>query len=167
MKARATRGAFESYVVERGDTLASVARKTKTRAEVILLLNPHASASALSRGMVLDVPARGERGNGKIANGSTETRGPTAAVGGRGASVGGAKRGGEGKTRGGDGGAAGRRRDGGERETKTTFSGQMYDRSYPAWRRGARSCGRASGRRWRRWGRPRRWVNSSVSLGNG
>ena len=25
MKARATRGAFESYVVERGDTLASVA----------------------------------------------------------------------------------------------------------------------------------------------
>ena len=132
MKARATRGAFESYVVERGDTLASVARKTKTRAEVILLLNPHASASALSRGMVLDVPARGERGNGKIANGSTETRGPTAAVGGRGASVGGVKRGGEGKTRGGDGGAAGRRRDGGERETKTTFSGQMYDRSYPA-----------------------------------
>ena len=132
MKTRATRGAFESYVVERGDTLASVARKTKTRAEVILLLNPHASASALSRGMVLDVPARGERGNGKIANGSTETRGPTAAVGGRGASVGGAKRGGEGKTRGGDGGAAGRRRDGGERETKTTFSGQMYDRSYPA-----------------------------------
>lgn len=133
MKARATRGAFESYVVERGDTLASVARKTKTRAEVILLLNPHASASALSRGMVLDVPARGERGNGKIANGSTETRGSTAAVGGRGASVGGAKRGGEGKTRGGDGGAAGRRRDGGERETKkTTFSGQMYDRSYPA-----------------------------------
>ena len=133
MKARATRGAFESYVVERGDTLASVARKTKTRAEVILLLNPHASASALSRGMVFDVPARGERGNGKIANGSTETRGSTAAVGGRGASVGGAKRGGEGKTRGGDGGAAGRRRDGGERETKkTTFSGQMYDRSYPA-----------------------------------
>ena len=56
MKTRATRGAFESYVVERGDTLASVARKTKTRAEVILLLNPHASASALSRGMVLDVP---------------------------------------------------------------------------------------------------------------
>ncbi len=133
MKARATRGAFESYVVERGDTLASVARKTKTRAEVILLLNPHASASALSRGMVLDVPARGERGNGKIANGSTETRGSTAAVGGRGASVGGAKRGGEGKTRGGDGGAARRRRDGGERETKkTTFSGQLYDRSYPA-----------------------------------
>ena len=54
MKTRATRGAFESYVVERGDTLASVARKTKTRAEVILLLNPHASASALSRGMGLN-----------------------------------------------------------------------------------------------------------------
>ena len=46
-----------------------MARKTKTRAEVILLLNPHASASALSRGMVLDVPARGERGTGRSRTG--------------------------------------------------------------------------------------------------
>ena len=74
MKARATRGAFESYVVERGDTLASVARKTKTRAEVILLLNPHASASALSRGMVLDVPRAASAGTGRSRTGRRDER---------------------------------------------------------------------------------------------
>jgi len=116
--------AFESYVVERGDTLASVARKTKTRAEVILLLNPHASASSLSRGMVLDVPAR-ELGSSSSALSSSASASSASAN----------EKGGDARRR--DEGDARAERRGRRREettpttNKTTFSGKLYDRSYP------------------------------------
>lgn len=116
--------AFDRVVVRRGESLRDVASRTGTRAEVILLLNPHASASALSAGMVLDVPQRersSERGRGKVTSAS-----------GRGASGGDAARGV------GVGGANGTRR---ERDAKAgsesdkaawhSFSGQLYENSYP------------------------------------
>lgn len=115
--------AFERVVVRKGETLRDVASRTGTRAEVILLLNPHASASALSAGMVLDVPQRersSENGDGR----ATAARGGLA---GRKDAV-----------RGGDGVANRTRR---ERSAKAgsegakaawhSFSGQLYENSYP------------------------------------
>jgi len=118
--------AFESYVVERGDTLASVARKTRTRAEVILLLNPHASASSLSRGMVLDVPAREGGSSSSASSSSSSASSSASSATGKG---GDARRRDEGDAR---EKRRGRRRDETNKTTnKTTFSGQLYDRSYP------------------------------------
>ena len=52
----ASKSSFTQYTVVRGDTLRGISRKTHTRAEVILLLNPHASGKELTPGQVLDVP---------------------------------------------------------------------------------------------------------------
>lgn len=107
--------------------MASVARKTRTRAEVILLLNPHASASSLSRGMVLDVPAR----EGGSSSSSSASSASASASNASNASVNG--RGGDARRRD-EGDARAERRDRrrrAETTNKTTFSGQLYDRSYP------------------------------------
>ena len=60
------------YTVKRGDTLRGISRETHTRAEVILLLNPHASGKELTPGQVLDVPRHDAR---NATNESTKAHG--------------------------------------------------------------------------------------------
>ncbi|OUS47151.1 hypothetical protein BE221DRAFT_113048 [Ostreococcus tauri] len=88
--------AFVKVKVARDETLREFAKRTNTRAEVILLLNPHANASALTAGMVLDVPAKAPRE--KESSGKTST---------------------------------GRARDQSENSVWHSFSGQLYEKSYP------------------------------------
>lgn len=146
--------AFSRYTVRKGQTLSDVARETRTRAEVILLLNPHASAKGLTAGSVLEVPMRavengGRDGKTNDSKGHSKENSSSAASGSSngkasadGASSSGSKGGKDGKNdkAAGDGGdkksSSSRGRGGasgtsGKAETHRSFSGEMYRSSYP------------------------------------
>ena len=146
--------AFSRYTVRKGQTLSDVARETRTRAEVILLLNPHASAKGLTAGSVLEVPMRavedGGRGGGAAKtnaskghskeNSADSSNGKASAEG---ASSSGSKASKGGKDEkndkavndGADKKSSSRGRSGtgasGKAETHRSFSGEMYRSSYP------------------------------------
>jgi LysM repeat protein len=113
---RANADAFESVVVRKNETLSAFAKRTGTRAEVILLLNPHASAKGLISGMVLDVPLKAK--TEKTAKTAKKGRSAsTNAAASANDARGGGKRGGEKTTT--------------TTTTTTSFSGKLYEKSYP------------------------------------
>ena len=116
---RASADAFEGVVVRRGETLSAFAKRTGTRAEVILLLNPHASAKGLISGMVLDVPLRATTAKTPAKTAKTAKKGRSATT----------------KDAASASDARGRGKRGGEKTTTTTtttsFSGKLYEKSYP------------------------------------
>ena len=116
---RASADAFEGVVVRRGETLSAFAKRTGTRAEVILLLNPHASAKGLISGMVLDVPLRATTAKTPAKTAKTAKKGRSASTNAAASAS----------------DARGRGKRGGEKTTTTTtttsFSGKLYEKSYP------------------------------------
>ena len=116
--------AFVKVKVARDETLREFAKRTNTRAEVILLLNPHANASALTAGMVLDVPAKGnvrhasktaEQARTSVDRWERRSQAPR-------------EKESSGKT---STGRARKERDQSENSVWHSFSGQLYEKSYP------------------------------------